>query len=72
MQDVKLAQIQLILAEMDRFSFSGFGKTGENLYLPMILCGDFNTTPYSPVTSLITEGSLRYLDEHNVLLKTLK
>jgi len=27
---------------------------------PLILCGDFNSTPYSPLYSLLIEGQLRY------------
>lgn len=59
-QDVRLAQIQLLLAELDRVSVVGFYKNGEPKRIPIILTGDFNLQPYSAPYKLITNGSLHY------------
>lgn len=72
LQDVKLAQVQLLLAELDRFAFSGFDNDGKHMYHPILMTGDFNCAPYSSVTKLFTEGELQYLDEHGDLVKLLK
>jgi len=71
--DVKLAQVQLLLTEIDRFAFSGFNKTGEATYNHMILTGDFNADPYNSLVRFITDGELQYLGADgkrpNVLLR---
>lgn len=57
--DVRLAQVQLFLAEIDRFSFHAEdGSTDPPQYLPVILTGDFNSLPISPVVRLVTEGKV--------------
>lgn len=55
--DVKLAQVAILLAEMDRVvrSLKARGQ-GCNL----ILCGDFNSVPLMPLYQLITTGQLYY------------
>lgn len=55
-QDVKLAQVQVLLAEIERLAYNS--KT--NSYYPIILTGDFNLTPGTGVYKLITEGRLKY------------
>ncbi|XP_053207826.1 protein angel homolog 2-like [Panonychus citri] len=54
--DVKLAQLRLLLAELDQLinSFNETGKYKTNV----ILCGDMNSVPYSPLYNFITTGSL--------------
>ncbi|XP_049885053.1 protein angel homolog 1 isoform X2 [Pectinophora gossypiella] len=52
--DVRLAQIQLLLAELDRFAFYNDGR--ETGHLPIILTGDFNSTPDSAVIKLLDRG----------------
>ncbi|CAH0716658.1 unnamed protein product, partial [Brenthis ino] len=52
--DVRLAQLQVLLAEIDRFAFSHNGK--EPSHLPIILTGDFNSTPDSAVIQLLDRG----------------
>ncbi|KAM3594467.1 uncharacterized protein V6R79_008421 [Siganus canaliculatus] len=53
--DVKLAQLAIILAEIDRVYQSCKDK-GEHCNL--ILCGDFNSVPHMPLYQLITTGEL--------------
>ncbi|KFB47423.1 hypothetical protein ZHAS_00015365 [Anopheles sinensis] len=59
-QDVRLAQIQVLLAELDRLAYSGKLANGTPQYDPVILCGDFNLQPQSAPYQLLTEGYLRY------------
>ena len=54
--DIKLAQIGYIFAEIDRLTKSA--KLGS--YLPMVLCGDFNSAPFSPLYDFVTKGQLCY------------
>uniref|UniRef100_H3CV57 Angel homolog 2 (Drosophila) n=1 Tax=Tetraodon nigroviridis TaxID=99883 RepID=H3CV57_TETNG len=53
--DVKLAQLAILLAEISRLSRLPGGSTG-----PVVLCGDFNSTPLSPLYSFLTTGCLNY------------
>uniref|UniRef100_UPI00358EC0E7 protein angel homolog 2-like isoform X3 n=1 Tax=Myxine glutinosa TaxID=7769 RepID=UPI00358EC0E7 len=52
--DVKLAQLAVLLAEIDRTSRQ------ENSQCPVLLCGDFNSVPGSPLYRFIRDGSLYY------------
>ncbi|KAF9800717.1 hypothetical protein SFRURICE_015371, partial [Spodoptera frugiperda] len=52
--DVRIAQMQLFLAEIDRFAYFNNGR--ECGHLPIILTGDFNSTPDSPVVKLLERG----------------
>lgn len=54
-QDVRLAQTQLLLTELNRIA-----SNGNNKYLPILLAGDFNLQPQSAPFQLITTGSLNY------------
>ena len=56
MQDIKLAQIQLLLAELDRFAFCGLDPDGRPKYYPIIFTGDFNLEPTSALIRFMTEG----------------
>ncbi|XP_030747310.1 protein angel homolog 2 [Sitophilus oryzae] len=56
--DVRLAQTQLLVAEIERLSFSRSQKSDQ--YLPIIITGDFNTKPDSAVYEYITRGVLTY------------
>ncbi|XP_018430720.1 PREDICTED: protein angel homolog 1-like [Nanorana parkeri] len=51
--DIKLAQLALLLAEVDRVS-----GTAEGRHCPIILCGDLNATPNSPLYQLLHNGVL--------------
>ncbi|XP_067001650.1 protein angel homolog 2 isoform X2 [Anabrus simplex] len=59
--DIKLAQTQILLAEVERFAFKGFdSSTGVAQYWPVILTGDLNLEPHSGVYQLLTTGSFQY------------
>ncbi|XP_054879975.1 protein angel homolog 2 isoform X2 [Poeciliopsis prolifica] len=53
--DIKLAQLAILLAEIGRLSRLPDGSTN-----PVILCGDFNSAPWSPLYRFLTTGSLKY------------
>lgn len=53
--DIKLAQMALFLAEIDKIA-----KTTEGRYYPVILCGDLNSVPDSPLYKFIRNGELSY------------
>lgn len=59
-QDIRLAQCQVLLAELDRYA-SKIESNGKKTYLPCILCGDFNLQPYSAPFNLITNGNRVYI-----------
>lgn len=65
-QDVKLAQMQILLAEVERFAFKGF-SSGNPTYWPVIITGDMNFEPYTGVYRLLTEGMFRYEGLSNTL-----
>ncbi|XP_059161789.1 uncharacterized protein LOC131944919 isoform X2 [Physella acuta] len=73
--DVKLAQLMVFLAEIDKYAHethkkldkpgthSGSASTSQPEalnYCPIILCGDFNSTPASDLYDLIIRGHLKY------------
>ncbi|NXS20285.1 ANGE1 protein, partial [Mystacornis crossleyi] len=53
--DIKLAQVALLLAEIDKIA-----RTTEGSYCPVILCGDLNSVPDSPLYKFIRNGELSY------------
>ncbi|KAJ8737285.1 hypothetical protein PYW07_000556 [Mythimna separata] len=55
--DVRLAQMQVFLAEIDRFAYFDNGR--ESGHLPIILTGDLNSTPDSAVVKLLDRGHVR-------------
>ncbi|KAK2586648.1 hypothetical protein KPH14_011693 [Odynerus spinipes] len=57
--DVRLAQTQLLLTEIERIAFIENTELGPK-YLPIILSGDFNLEPHTGVYKFITEGSFEY------------
>ncbi|KAG8227950.1 hypothetical protein J437_LFUL008756 [Ladona fulva] len=67
--DVKLAQIQLLLAEIERMAFYKQGSPPS--YYPVILTGDFNVTPKSSVYRLITAGNLWDTDVTDEMIDVL-
>lgn len=56
-QDIRLAQVQILLAELDRHA-QKVESNGQKTYLPTILTGDFNLQPNSAPFNLITNGNL--------------
>uniref|UniRef100_A0A182YD93 Endo/exonuclease/phosphatase domain-containing protein n=1 Tax=Anopheles stephensi TaxID=30069 RepID=A0A182YD93_ANOST len=59
-QDIRLAQVQVLLAELDRFAYCGKLPNGIPQYDPVILCGDFNLQPFTAPYELLSKGYLRY------------
>lgn len=53
--DIKLAQLAILLAEISRLSRPPNGSSS-----PVVLCGDFNSTPLSPLYRFLTTGCLNY------------
>ncbi|KPP68302.1 protein angel2-like [Scleropages formosus] len=56
--DIKLAQLALLLAEISRASRAPGGSP--DIRCPVILCGDFNSVPGSPLYNFIRESRLDY------------
>ncbi|XP_022062608.2 protein angel homolog 2 isoform X1 [Acanthochromis polyacanthus] len=53
--DIKLAQLAILLAEIGRLSHLPDGSAN-----PVVLCGDFNSTPWSPLYNFLIKGCLDY------------
>lgn len=53
--DIKLAQMALLMAEIDKTA-----KTANGNYCPIILCGDLNSVPDSPLYKFVRNGQLYY------------
>lgn len=58
--DIKLAQVANLFAELDIIARKPGNINGKEKYLPIILCGDFNSLPYSPIYNFLTLGELKY------------
>lgn len=58
--DVKLAQLQVLFAEMDRLAFRRLSSSGHPLYHPVIVCGDMNSEPQCEIYKFMSSGSLHY------------
>ena len=57
--DIKLAQLAYLFAEVD--SLAMLSNDGHDaVYCPVILCGDLNSLPYSPLHHFLTKGHLEY------------
>ncbi|XP_069811061.1 protein angel homolog 2 isoform X2 [Dendropsophus ebraccatus] len=53
--DIKLTQLAILLAEITEIA-----QIREGHFCPIILCGDFNSVPGSPLHQFIKEGALQY------------
>lgn len=53
--DIKLTQLAILLAEMARVAQQQDGS-----FCPVVMCGDFNSVPGSPLYSFIRDGKLDY------------
>lgn len=53
--DIKLAQLAMLLAEISTVSRLPDGSS-----CPIVLCGDFNSVPWSPLYSFVRESRLEY------------
>jgi hypothetical protein len=49
--------MQYFLAEIDRFSTR---DVQSNSYYPIIVCGDFNAQPQSPLSNFLIDGQIKY------------
>ena len=59
--DVKLAQSMLLMAEVEKFAFVKYSvQTGEEMYYPILLCGDFNCLSMSHLYKFFVKGRLNY------------
>ena len=58
--DVRFAQLMILLAEIDRLAYYNTDINGRPLYHPVIMCGDFNSEPHCDLYQLIRRGSLKY------------
>ncbi|KAL7306298.1 hypothetical protein TKK_0001727 [Trichogramma kaykai] len=64
--DVRLGQVQLLFAEIERIAFVQNLPSGPQ-YLPMLLSGDFNLEPFTGVYKFITEGSIEFAGKNRNL-----
>ncbi|XP_036697811.1 protein angel homolog 1 isoform X2 [Balaenoptera musculus] len=53
--DIKLAQMAVFLAEVDKVA-----RLSDGSHCPIILCGDLNSVPDSPLYNFIRDGELQY------------
>lgn len=60
--DVKLAQLIVLLTELEKIAFKCKINHKKSLYYPFILCGDFNTEPFSQIYNFIVSSCLHYED----------
>ena len=57
--DVKLAQLMVLLAELDKCGYLNNGNDQDS-YHGLIMCGDFNLEPNSDIYQLLAMGRLEY------------
>ena len=66
--DIKLAQLASLFAEIDEIAAISSPEKGgthaRSSYHPIICCGDFNSTPYSPIYNFVVRGFLDYGGMH--------
>ncbi|XP_060070892.1 protein angel homolog 2-like isoform X2 [Ylistrum balloti] len=65
--DVKLAQIVLLLAEINKLTHTVTAR-GEETHIPTIVCGDFNLVPKSKLYKFLASG---YIQFEGLLAKTM-
>lgn len=62
--DLKLLQLAKLLADIEDMAkvvrHLPEKATTDDMYNPVIICGDFNSTPTSPLYEFITKGKLKY------------
>ena len=61
--DVKLAQIMVLMAELDRIAYIPQTCQSQQKMYPSIVLGDFNSVPYSKLYQLLDRGKLMYEGE---------
>jgi len=62
--DIKLLQLAKLISEIDEMAkihtYLPQKATNEDMYSPVILCGDFNSTPSSHLYEFLTKSRLKY------------
>ena len=58
--DIKLAQLSCLFSEIEEIARISPPGKGTFFYHPIICCGDFNSTPFSPIYSFVVDGFLDY------------
>lgn len=58
--DIKLAQLTCLFAEINEMARITSPDCGDCKHHPIICCGDFNSTPYSPIYNFVARGVLNY------------
>uniref|UniRef100_A0A8D0DYN7 Angel homolog 2 n=1 Tax=Salvator merianae TaxID=96440 RepID=A0A8D0DYN7_SALMN len=53
--DIKLTQLAILLAEITNVAIKEDGR-----FCPLVICGDFNSVPHSPLYNFLREGKLNY------------
>ncbi|KAH0622712.1 hypothetical protein JD844_025252 [Phrynosoma platyrhinos] len=53
--DIKLTQLAMLLAEITNVAIRENGH-----FCPLVICGDFNSVPHSPLYNFLREGKLNY------------
>lgn len=59
--DIKLAQLSCLFSEIEEIAKILLPGKGGSSYHPIICCGDFNSTPFSPIYSFVVQGFLDYM-----------
>lgn len=54
--DIRLVQLSNLLATIDKVAFRDDDEASSDKYFPVIMCGDFNTEPYSPLYNFTCEA----------------
>ena len=62
--DIKLAQLACLFSEIEEIARISSSGQGNPAYHPIICCGDFNSTPFSPIYDFVMRGSLNYKGMH--------
>ncbi|XP_072031481.1 LOW QUALITY PROTEIN: uncharacterized protein [Amphiura filiformis] len=58
--DIKLTQLGMLLAEIDKLSYIPTPDNESHRYHPVIMCGDFNSLPQCSLVEFIQLGTLYY------------
>ena len=58
--DIKLAQLSCLFSEIEEIARILLPGKGGSSYHPIICCGDFNSTPFSPIYNFVVKGFLDY------------
>ncbi|XP_022796907.1 protein angel homolog 2-like isoform X2 [Stylophora pistillata] len=62
--DIKLAQLAFLFSEIEEIAKVSSSGQGNPAYHPIICCGDFNSTPFSPIYEFVKRGYLKYMGMH--------